>query len=164
GKAMAGGFPLFACIGTPEVMRRWGKSTGEALHTSTFLGNPLGCAMALATLEILEHEKLMVRAARLGQWLMQRVQRWPERFPQVGDIRGIGLMIGFELITDGETRAPNPELAWSVVEAALQQGIILLSGGAFRNVLTLSPPLTITQEQLSFGLAILEHLLGTSLH
>lgn len=159
GKALAGGFPLSACLGNPEVMGQWGNSTGEALHTSTFLGNPLGCAMALATLEVLEEEALTTRAAELGRWLTHRLEAWPKRFPQVGDIRGVGLMVGIELATDPETRTPHPQLAWALVQEALQAGVIVLSGGAARNVLTLSPPLTITRDQLAFAITQLERCL-----
>lgn len=152
GKAMANGFPISACMGSPEVMSSWGKSTGEALHTSTFLGNPLGCAMALASLEILEREHLAERAAQRGAaWLAEL--KALERLPAVQEVRGIGLMVGIEL------SAADSAQAFRIVQTCLQRGLILLAGGPHHNVLTLTPPLTISEDEIKVGTKILEEAL-----
>jgi 4-aminobutyrate aminotransferase-like enzyme len=146
GKALSNGFPLSACIGTPEVMKAWPESDGEAIHTSTFLGNPLGCAMALASIREVKTKRLAQRSAKLGAAWKRKLEQALRSHPAVKDIRGSGLMIGIEL-TDG--------IAGRVVNAALQKGLIVLSGGVRRNVLTLTPPLTISERDLSQATTVL---------
>ncbi len=153
GKALGGGFPIAACVSSPAVMAAWGESTGEALHTSTFLGHPLGCAAALAAIAVLEEERLVERAAALGEWLRPRL----EALPGVAAVRGRGLMWGLEL--QDAAGAPDRQRAGRVVVEALRRGIILLPAGAHGNVLELVPPYTITEEQLQFALDVLRAVL-----
>jgi 4-aminobutyrate aminotransferase/(S)-3-amino-2-methylpropionate transaminase len=152
GKALGGGFPISACAGRAELMHKWGPSTGEAVHTSTHLGNPLGCAMALKTLELLEHEHLLERARRLGAHLLQRLEREVRPCPGVRDVRGRGLLAGIEL--------DAPERAARVVREALCSGWILLAEGADARVLSLTPPLTIPEPLLDGALDRLVELLS----
>src|SRR5690606_29078710 len=119
GKALTGGLPFAACIGTDEVMAAWPRSTGEAIHTSTFLGNPVACAAALASISGLEEERLVGRAARLGALLRERLTGALAEHPNVGEVRGLGMMVGVELVRDRESRAPAPELVGRVVVEAL---------------------------------------------
>ncbi|MFA6562146.1 MAG: aspartate aminotransferase family protein [Verrucomicrobiia bacterium] len=128
GKAMSNGFPIAACTGRSDVMDAWPESTGEALHTSTHLGNPLGCAMALAAISEMKRLKLDERACRLQ-----------DRLPG----RGLGLMKGVEL--------PNAAACQRAVKRLLRRGIIALGGGERGNVLTLTPPLTISEGELEFA-------------
>jgi 4-aminobutyrate aminotransferase-like enzyme len=148
GKALANGFPLSACVGLPEVMAAWPPSDGEAIHTSTFLGNPLGCAMALASLKELQSKHLAAKAAALGKWWKEELLRELGDHPRVGEIRGIGLMLGIEFVTDKKSLSPDPQWTGHIVTNALKRGLIVLSGGIGRNVLTLTPPLTISKAQL----------------
>ncbi len=152
GKALGGGFPISACAGRAEIMHKWGPSTGEAVHTSTHLGNPLGCAMALQVLELLEREHLLERARRLGAHLLQRLEREVRPCPGVRDVRGRGLLAGIELDT--------PERAARVVREALGSGWILLAEGADARVLSLTPPLTIPEPLLDAALDRLVELLS----
>lgn len=160
GKALTGGLPLAACIGTDAVMRSWPESRGEAIHTSTFLGNPVGCAAALASIAVLEEERLVERSAELGARILARLRERLGDHPNVGEVRGVGMMIGVELVRDRASRAPAPELAGRVVVEALRRGVLLLGGGIHGNVLSLSPPFVITEEQLDAGLAVLEEALN----
>ncbi len=158
GKALTGGLPFAACIGTEEVMGAWPRSTGEAIHTSTFLGNPLGCAAALASIAVLREEKLIERSATLGAQLKSRLVELLGDHPRVGEIRGIGMMLGVELVRDGPTRKPAPELAGQVVVELLRRGVLLLGGGIYGNVLSFSPPFVITEEQLEASLQALREV------
>ena len=164
GKALANGFPLSACIGTPEVMSAWPSSDGEAIHTSTFLGNPLGCAMALASIKELLSKKLSAKAAEMGRWWKDELTREIGSHPRVGEIRGQGLMIGIEFVKDKKSMAADPQWTSRIVTDSLKRGLILLSGGQGRNVLTLTPPLTISKSQLQKATRLLkECLYGTSI-
>ncbi len=130
-KAMAGGFPISACIGRAKVMDSWPESQGEAIHTSTFMGNPLGCAAALATIDEIKRLKLDVRSRELGEWLATRLAR-------IGKVRGKGLMLGLEVGN-----------AVPLVEKLLQKGILALPEGSRNEVVGLTPPLVISKRQLS---------------
>jgi 4-aminobutyrate aminotransferase-like enzyme len=159
GKALTGGMPFAACVGTEAVMMRWPLSRGEALHTSTFLGHPLGCAAALASIEVIRREGLVRRAADEGSFLLSELRRRFGDHPHVGEVRGLGMMIGVSLVQDRSSMRPNPELVAHVVVAALKRGFLLLGGGVHSNVLSLSPPLTISREQLLATLEMLEEVL-----
>jgi len=137
GKALAGGLPLSACIGTAEVMSAWGRSTGEARHTSTFLGNPLACAAALATLAALRDEDWPARVAVRGTAFGAALQRFAA-LPGVRAVRGTGLLWGVELVDrDG---APDARRTFAVICDALRRGVLLLGDGTHRNVLAFTPP------------------------
>ncbi len=146
GKALTGGFPLSACVGRREVMDAWPESTGEALHTSTYLGHPVGCAMALAALT--EHARpetarIVGSAGRKFKTALRAL-----RSPHVGDVRGAGLMLGLELInTDGSPAGP---LAGRIIKAALRDGLLLLGGGPAGNVLSFTPPFAVSDEEIDF--------------
>jgi 4-aminobutyrate aminotransferase len=155
GKGLTGGFPFAACIGTDEVMSAWPASGGEAIHTSTFLGNPVGCAAALASIEELRERGLIERSAHLGGRLQERLREEIGEHPRVGEIRGLGMLIGVELVRDRATREPGPELAGRVVVEALRRGVLLLGGGVHGNVLSLSPPFVITEEQMEAAIRVI---------
>jgi 4-aminobutyrate aminotransferase-like enzyme len=139
GKGMTGGFPMSACIARAEVMDSWPESNGEAIHTSTFLGNPLGCAASLAAISEMKRLKLDVRSRKLGDYLAGRLDK----------LRGKGLMLGLEV-------ADVPRLC----ERLLQRGIIALPEGNDGHVLGLTPPLTITKRQLIHCVNVLTDLLS----
>ena len=155
GKALTGGFPLSACVARREVMDAWPISNGEALHTSTYLGHPIGCAMALAALA--EHarpetpQRVLATGARLKSALRGL------KSPHVGDVRGAGLMLGTELIRrDG---SPFGALAEAIIKRALRDGLILLGGGPAGNVLSFTPPFGISDEEIGFVAARLQEYL-----
>ena len=133
GKGMAGGFPLAACVGRAPVMDSWPASNGEAIHTSTFLGNPLGCAAALAAISEMKRLKLADRAQQLSEYIQTRLPA-----------RGKGLMLGLPVA--------NPT---KLCEQLLRRGILALPEG---DVLGLTPPLTITRRQLDFAIATIAEL------
>jgi len=160
GKGLTGGLPFAACVGTDAVMDAWPRSRGEAIHTSTFLGNPLGCAAALASISVLRDEDLVQRSADKGAALQRRLRDLTAAHPRVGEVRGLGMMIGVEMVRDRETREPAPELAGRVVVDSLRRGLLLLGGGIHGNVLSFSPPFVITDEQVSAALSILEDVLA----
>jgi len=151
GKAMGGGLPLSACVASAGLMAAWGESTGEALHTSTFLGNPLACAAALAALDVLEEEALPARAARMGAVFIEGLRALQAEFPeQVVDVRGRGLMLGLAF--------DAPHRALPLVPAALREGLILLPAGD-GSVLEFVPPIVIEEEQIAWCLETLRRLL-----
>ncbi len=154
GKALSGMLPLSAAIGRPAIMDAWPPSTGEAIHTSTFLGNPVACAAALAQLEEIESRDLPARAADLGARLRQRLGAWRERWPAVGDVRGRGLMQGVELVRPAGH--PDAALALRVCDGVLRRGVLLVAEGPALNVLAFTPPLVITEEQLERATDIIE--------
>lgn len=156
GKALTGALPFSACLGRREVMAAWPPSQGEGIHTSTFLGHPLGCAAAIAALEVVRREGLAERADRLGRGLLARIQAWGGRHSAVGHVRGRGLLVGIELVRDAKTRAPDPAAASAFTRVALRRGVIVLAGGVHGNVLTLTPPLTIPEARLWEAVEILE--------
>lgn len=160
GKGMTGGMPFAACIGTDAVMEAWPRSTGEAIHTSTFLGHPLGCAAALASMAVLREERLVERSAELGARLLARLRAMTADHPHVGEVRGLGMMIGMEMVRDRESREPAPELAGRIVIETLRRGVLTLGGGIHGNVISLSPPFVITDAQVDAALGVLGTVLA----
>ena len=159
GKAMTGGFPLSAAIATPDVLRHWPLNTAEAIHTSTFLGNPMGCAVGLRAMEILERDALSERAAQLGIWLKDAIKRLTQtRRDIVYDVRGKGLMIGIEFADPDGT--PRTDLALKVVDGMRDRGIILLPSGPWSQVVSLSPPLVTPVPCFEAFLEAFEAILG----
>lgn len=149
-KGIASGLPLSAVVSRPEVMDRWPPGA----HGTTFGGNPVSCAAALATVAVIEEEGLLANASHLGEVALERLREMQARHPSLGDVRGLGLMIGVELVRDG--REPWPEAVQRILEDCLDEGLLLLECGAHKNVLRLAPPLVVGEEELLRGLGILE--------
>jgi 4-aminobutyrate aminotransferase len=147
-KGIASGMPLGATVARADLMT-WPPGA----HASTFGGNPVCCAAALTTIALLERD-LVDNAARMGAYLMDRMRQWPARFPTVGDVRGLGLMLGLELVRDQRTREAAPDLRDRVVQLAFERGLLIL--GAGDNTLRICPPLVITRDQCDFALDTLE--------
>ena len=160
GKALTGGFPLSACVGRADVMdAAWPVSTGEAIHTSTFLGHPVGCAMALANLGEIRRLKLVERSARLGEWLGGELSKVQSPKSKVQSrVRGVGLMAGVELLREDGSPATTESLA--IIKRLLHRGFILLPEGEHANVIGLTPPLTISQRDLQRTLIALSEELA----
>lgn len=147
-KGIASGMPLGVCIARKSVMT-WGPGT----HGNTYGGNPVSCAAALATIELIEQE-YMQNAAEVGAYALERLKEMAERHPSIGDVRGKGLMIGVEFVKDRETREYAPELRDAVVDYAFSNGLLLL--GCSKSVIRIAPPLCITKDEIDEGLAIFE--------
>jgi 4-aminobutyrate aminotransferase-like enzyme len=148
GKSMGGGFPISAAIGRPEVMNSWGASSGEAIHTSTFLGNPLGCAMAKAAITAIIDEEWPQRVRKRGELWLERLWEIRRRFPdRIGDVRGRGMMLGIDLVEDADSRKPAGALALELTDYCRKRGYLVLPSGIYGNVLALSPPFVITEAQ-----------------
>jgi len=158
GKGLTGGFPLSACVGRADVMdAAWPESRGEAIHTSTFLGHPVGCAMALAQIAELADGKLPERAAKSGEILLSALQSKIVNPNLNIQIRGQGLIAGVELRS--LTGVPATETALRAIKAMLRRGFILLPEGEHANVISFTPPLTITKLQLESAVENLAEVL-----
>jgi 4-aminobutyrate aminotransferase-like enzyme len=147
GKAMGGGFPISAAVAKPRVMDVWPKSTGEALHTSTYLGNPMGCAAALATIEEIERKQLIKRARDLGELLGTRLERLRSSDSVVA-VRGRGMMWGVQLRSAAESDR--------LVKRVLARGVIALQAGPTGDVVSITPPLVISEPVLIRALDIIK--------
>jgi 4-aminobutyrate aminotransferase-like enzyme len=156
GKALTTGFPLSACVGRAEIMDAWPKSAGEALHTTTFLGNPVGCAMALASIDLHLNPETGDQVRKIGRYFLQQLRSL--RHSSIGNIRGLGLMIGVELVDSRGN--PDGNRATQIMNQALQEGLILLGGGPEGNVLSFTPPFCISTEEIDFVTGRLAHYLG----
>ncbi len=161
GKALTGGFPLSACVGRADVMdAAWPPSSGEAIHTSTFLGHPVGCAMALAQIRELKAKRLVERTAKLGTWLAAELERHGQLPNERGQMKSrcVGLMAGIEFSTpDGK---PATDVCLTLMKRLLARSFILLPEGEHGNILSLTPPLTITEAQLRRTLRAVAEELG----
>ena len=160
GKALTGGFPLSACVGRADLMdAAWPKSRGEAVHTSTFLGNPIGCAMALAQINEIDRLNLCKKSAELGKFLLGSLQTAIGSRQSASQVRGLGLMVGVDLrLPDGK---PATEAAMQTIKKMLRRGFILLPEGEHANVISFTPPLTITKAQLAKTVTVLAEVLAT---
>ncbi len=147
-KGIASGFPLGAMIARKSIVT-WPKGS----HGNTYGGNPMACAAALATLQLVE-EAYMENAAKVGQYTLDALQEIQTRHPSLGEVRGLGLMIGVEFVKSKNTREPAPALRDAVVDNAFENGLLTLGCG--KNTIRISPPLCITQSQVDEGLQMFE--------
>jgi len=150
-KALSSGFPLSAVIGKASIM----DALKPGMLGTTFGGNPTSCAAALATLDVIEDEHLLERATKIGDVARARLSLLSERFPEIGEVRGLGAMIGLEFVERGTTK-PNGAAVAGVLAHARDNGLILLSTGTYGNVIRLLPPLNLTDEELDEGLRKIE--------
>ncbi len=159
GKALTGGFPLSACVGRADWMdKAWPPSTGEAIHTSTYLGHPVGCAMALAQIREIRRQGLVARSKRLGTYLLKLLQELTTVNPDLRvTTRGLGLLAGVEFRHSNGT--PATEISVRLMKAMLQKCFIVLPEGEHSNIISFTPPLTISPRQLSSAIAAFQDLL-----
>jgi 4-aminobutyrate aminotransferase len=150
-KGIASGLPLGATVARAELMQ-WHPGA----HATTFGGNPVACAAALATIELLEQE-LIDNAAQVGEHMMARLRDLPRRCPQVGDVRGLGLMIGIEMVRDQATKERAGDLRDRLVQMCFERGLLVLGAGP--NTIRLCPPLVITKDQADFAAQTIEECL-----
>jgi 4-aminobutyrate aminotransferase-like enzyme len=148
GKALSGSLPISAAIGSRAVMTAWPPSEGEAIHTSTFLGNPIACEAALAQLDAIRSGDLIRRADRLGEVIREKTSAWAAHYQDVEAPRGRGLLQGAPMRGAGQ--------ALRVAERCLHRGVLVLAEGTAGEVLAITPPAVITEVQLDFALAVIE--------
>ncbi len=155
-KALASGYPLSAVIGPASVM----DAPGPSAIGGTYVGNPVACAAANAVLDVIEEEGLIERADEVGKSLRAGWEHIAEETPEIGEIRGVGAMIGVEFVEDRETKEPNEAFLGAVIGGAMKRGLVTVSCGAYHNVLRHLIPLVITDAELDEGLEVLADAVG----
>ena len=151
-KSIASGMPLAAITGKASII----DQPGPGAIGGTFGGNPVSCAAALATLAVFENYDLCKRSQQIGERFAERANAWKQRFPLVGDVRGLGGMCAMELVLDRETKEPAGDKTKQLAKYALEHGLLLVTAGPYGNVIRILVPLVVTAEQLDEGLDILE--------
>jgi 4-aminobutyrate aminotransferase/(S)-3-amino-2-methylpropionate transaminase len=159
-KSIAGGLPLSAITGRAELMDH--PQVGGV--GGTFGGNPVACRAALAVLEQFEKKDLLSRAEQLGKRLLERFKEFYERYSVVGDVRGLGAMVGMELVRDRNTKEPATAFTKQLVNRCREKGLLMISAGTHSNIIRPLMPLVITDEQLEKGLSIIEESLSEMKH
>jgi 4-aminobutyrate aminotransferase len=157
GKALGAGLPLSAIIGPPEVL-----DVGSGLALYTISGNATSCVAALAGLDVVERDDLVERAGTIGRYLLDRLQTLL-RHQCVGDVRGRGMILGVDLVRDRASKSPDQAMAASVVYRAWQLGLLVFYAGTFGNVLEITPPLILTEDEADEGVAILDQAISDAL-
>jgi 4-aminobutyrate aminotransferase/(S)-3-amino-2-methylpropionate transaminase len=150
-KALGSGYPLSAVVGRTEIM----DAPGPSAIGGTYVGNPVACAAAIAVLDVIEEEGLMERAEVVGKAIRSRWEDIARDVPEIGDVRGVGSMVGVEMVRDRETKEPDGEYVGRLMAEALARGVITVSCGMYHNVLRHLPALVITDEQLDEALDVL---------
>ena len=158
-KSIAMGLPLSGVIGKQEIM----DAPPDSSIGGTYVGNPVAQAAALAVLDVIGEEDLCARASVLGEQMRERMLAWQERFPQVGDVRGLGAMVAIELVEDQQTKTPAPALASAVTDEAVKRGLLLLKSGIYSNCIRVLTPLTLSDSELEEALTVWEEALGAAL-
>mgnify|MGYP000614638246 CR=1 FL=1 len=153
-KGLASGLPLSGVVARRELMERWVPGS----HGGTYGGNAVACAAAVATIQVMREEGLIENSARQGDFLLERLRVVQKRHPRIGDVRGLGLMVGVEFTAPDGT--PDKPTAKAVRQACLERGLILLTCGPYDNTIRWIPPLIVTREQLEEALEIFEQALA----
>ncbi len=154
-KSIANGLPLSGVLGRAEIM----DAPVVGGVGGTYVGNPVAQAAALAVLDVIDDEDLLERSAATGETIRARMLAWQERWPSIGDVRGLGSMLAIELVADAATAKPSKELAHGVTEAALQRGLLLITCGIYGNCIRVLAPLVITDAELEEALVAWEEAL-----
>ncbi|SHE92654.1 4-aminobutyrate aminotransferase / (S)-3-amino-2-methylpropionate transaminase [Desulfofundulus australicus DSM 11792] len=155
-KSIASGLPLSGVIGRADVM----DAPDPGHIGGTYGGNPISCAAALATIDYMQEQKLADRAAKIGETALGRLRAMQEKYPLIGDVRGLGAMVAMELVRDRKTKEPAKEEAGRIIQECYKRGLIIIGAGIFGNVVRMLMPLTITDEQLEQGFSILEEVVA----
>jgi 4-aminobutyrate aminotransferase/(S)-3-amino-2-methylpropionate transaminase len=158
-KSIAAGLPLSGVLGRAEIM----DAPGDSAIGGTYVGNPVAQAAALAVLDVFEEDGLTERAGQIGDAIRERMLSWQQRWPVIGDVRGLGAMLALELVDDPATKRPAPELATKIVEAAADRGLLLLKSGIYSNCIRVLVPLVISDSQLDEALGVWEDALDSAL-
>ena len=158
-KSIAMGLPLSGVLGRAALM----DAGPVGSVGGTYVGNPVAQAAALAVLDVIEGESLVERSAQLGETIRARMLAWPERWPAIGDVRGLGSMLALEFVSGGAARTPAPELARAVVDAALARGLLLITCGVYGNCIRVLVPLVVSDGELDEALGAWEEALAAAL-
>ena len=158
-KAMGAGYPISAVVGRAELM----DAPGPSAIGGTYIGNPVACAAANAVLEVIEEEGLLERAGHLGKMIRERWEEIARDIPAIGEIRGVGAMVGVEMVEDRDSREPATEFVSRLIGNAAQRGVVAVSCGIYKNVVRHLVPLVITDEELEEGLDILAEAAAAAL-
>lgn len=156
-KSIAGGLPLSAVTTSAEIMDKVTPGT----IGGTYCGNPVACASALKLIEVMEREEYPKKALRISEKCMARFNEWKDKYPVVGDVRGLGSMMGVEFVKDRVTKEPDADIVNAIVAEAVQNGLLLESAGTYGNVIRFLCPLCVTDAQLEAGLDIYEKAIVT---
>lgn len=151
-KSIGAGLPLSAIVTREEIM----ESVLGGTIGGTYCGNPLACAAAIKTIEIMERDNFSKRSLEIGEKVQKRYREWMEKYDVIGDVRGLGGMIGMEFVTDKESKNPNTAIVSEIIEEAVQNGLMLENSGTCGQVIRFLAPLVMTDEQLEEGLKIFE--------
>lgn len=151
-KSIAAGIPLSAIVASAEIMDRVAPGTVGG----TYCGNPLACAAALKTIEIMEREHLKERSLAIGDAVTKRYQKMQKTYPVIGDVRGMGGMVGIEFVKDTQTKEPAAALTKEIISLCASKGLLVEGAGTYHNVIRFLAPLVMTDEQLEAGLSIFE--------
>ena len=151
-KSIAGGLPLSAVTASAKIM----DAIIPGTIGGTYCGNPVACAAALKVIEVMEREDYPGKALKIANKCMKRFNEWKESYDVVGDVRGLGAMMGVEFVTDKESKKPNANLVSDIINEAVQNGLLLESAGTYGNVIRFLCPLCVTEAQLEAGLEIYE--------
>jgi 4-aminobutyrate aminotransferase/(S)-3-amino-2-methylpropionate transaminase len=152
-KSMGSGLPIAAVVGKADIM----DAAAPGSIGGTYIGSPICCVAASATIQYMKEIDLNQRAKEVGAIIMNRLQKLQSGCPEIGDVRGIGAMIGIEFVKNNDSRQPNPDVCNAIVKGCSEHGLIVLSAGTFKNVIRILSPLVITNAQLNKGLDILEN-------
>jgi 4-aminobutyrate aminotransferase/(S)-3-amino-2-methylpropionate transaminase len=155
-KSIAGGFPLSAVTGKTELMDH--PQVGGL--GGTYGGNPVACRAALAVLDVFKKKNLLLRAKIIGEKVMEKFNELQKHYSFIGDVRGLGAMVGMELVIDRKTKEPATAFTKSFVNRCREKGLLLISAGTYSNIIRPLMPLVITDEQLEKGLFIIEEVLS----
>lgn len=155
-KSIAGGVPLAAVIARDEVF----DSVPGGVIGGTYGGNALACAAGLKVLEVIEKEKLVERANEIGKKIVERFTEWKKKYECVGDVRGLGAMIGVEFVKDKTSKEPDAKLVSDIIQFAAHHGLLMENAGTYNNVIRFLAPLVMTDEQLEAGLKIYEEAIA----
>src|ERR1700724_1932356 len=156
-KSLGGGMPIAAVTGRADIM----DAPGVGSLGGTFCGHPLSCAAALAAIETIERENLLTRSAAIGRRFEERARAWQNKWPLIGEVRGLGGMGAMELVRNAETREPADSETKEIAKYCYEHGLIMITAGTFNNVIRILVPLVVTDQQLDEGLDVLEAALGT---
>jgi len=154
-KSIAMGLPLSGVVGKAGIM----DAPPDSAIGGTYVGNPVAQAAALAVLDVIGEEDLCARASVLGDQLRERMLAWQQRFPQIGDVRGLGAMLAIELVEDRDTKQPAATLASAATEEAAKRGLLLLKSGIYSNCIRVLTPLTLSDAELDEALDVWEQSL-----
>lgn len=157
-KSLGSGMPIAAILGRAEVMDAAGPST----IGGTYIGNPVCCAAAIATIKMMKDENLNQRGVEVGNIIETRFKKMQENHTEIGDVRGMGAMMAMEFVKNNDPQQPNGDLCWQIVKQCAEEGLIIINAGTYKNIIRVLCPLVITDEQLHKGLDILENVIKKS--